>query len=190
VTIAKVLIPIFVVLALTATTGCKRSMGRLSEVRLQRVAWAEVNKRGLSAGCCSTMEWIRVDFLSDVDYTHLANHGIHPSVRYGWCPVDRDHDLGISGLFSDSSEVNGTTVMVPVTGHAGQALYAYHAFFTSSRPPSRYTRPAEGDGAYDLREAKGDFCIAVAGGVMWLGRYRQSNGGVVPKVELSKVLGP
>jgi hypothetical protein len=190
VTIAKVLIPIFVVLALTATAGCKRSMGRLTEVRLQRVAWAEVNKQGLSAGCCGTMEWIRVDFLSDVDYARLANHGIQPSVRYGWCPVDRDHDLGATRLLSDIGEVNGATILIRAAGDAKHPLYAYHAFFPSSHPARRYGRPGGGDGAYDLRDAKGDFCIAVGGGVMWLGRYRQSNGGVVPKAELSKVLGP
>lgn len=186
----QVLQSLLIVLVAATAVGCTRSMGRLSDVRLQRVPWAEVDKRGLSAGCCSTMEWIRVDFLSDMDYARLVKHGVHLSVRYGWCPIDGDRNLGVTRLYSDSGEVDGMSVLVPAAGHTQPPLYAYHGLFPSSRAGRSDTQPGVGEGAYDLRNARGDFCIAVGGGAMWWGRHGQSKGGVVSKAELSEIVGP
>lgn len=182
--LAHMLNALAVFLAISLATACTRYMGRLSDVRVQRVAWADVDKRGMMLGCCDERESLRVDFLSDMDYSQLRKYHVYLAVRYGWCPFDADRSLGSSKLLSDSGEVEGETVMVPVAGRIRHRLFAYHGFLPLSSPGRRYVRPGEDAGAYDLRHADRDMCVNVGGGVMWFGRHGQSKGGVVPRAVL------
>lgn len=174
-----------VILSHAGIAACTLPMGHVSAVRIQRVEWIALDKSGLQGGCCNRMEWMRVDFVSDMDYARVARRGIHGYIYYGWCPIDIDHWLGVARLLTESGALDVKTAMVPIPSDGGHPLYAYHGFFPVSVPARRYVRPGEGDGAYDLRQAKQDFCIAVAGGEMWTGRHGQSTGGVVPKAVLS-----
>ncbi|MEX1827055.1 hypothetical protein [Luteibacter sp. CQ10] len=186
---ARVVSVLPLVLAI-AGTACTRDMGRVSQVRMHRVEPGEVDKDVLAGFCCGKASPIRVDFVSDMDYAHLIKHGVHLSIRYGWCPIDEHHHLSSTGLFEASGRVEGTTVMTPVGGTRRRPLYAYHGYLPASSLPRRYTEPGESDGAYDLRKAKGDFCFAVGGGAMWWGQHGQSTSGVVPKAAILEALGP
>lgn len=174
---------------LAITAGCALSMGTVSDVRIHHVPAAEVDMQGKMAGCCTHMTWLRVDFVSDMDHADRARHGIQVWVHYGWCPMTDIRSFAVSSLFSERGVVDSGTTLTPVNGDANRPLYAYHAFLPESSPARPHPAPGESDGAYDLRKASGDLCIAVRGGEMWTGRHGLSKGGVVPKAALTGAAG-
>lgn len=174
---------------LAITAGCALSMGTVSDVRIHYVPAAEVDMQGKMAGCCANMTWLRVDFVSDMDYADRARRGIPVWVHYGWCPMTDNRSFAVSSLFSERGVVDSGTTLTPVNGGAKRPLYAYHAFLPESSPARPHPAPGESDGAYDLRKANGDLCIAVRGGEMWTGRHGLSKGGVVLKATLTDAVG-
>lgn len=175
--------------AIGMNVGCTLSMGTVSDVQINRVSFADVDRHGLQRGCCGNMHWLRVDFVSDTDYSDRARRGIPVWVHYGWCPLTDKSSFAVSALLTSQGRVDSGTTLTPLTGEAKHRRYAYHAFLPESSPARRQLIPGESDGAYDVRKASGDFCVAVRGGEMWTGRHGQSKGGVVRKAVLADVLG-